>query len=89
VLHGEHADALTGGDAADGVGHVQAHALLADDDRADVFLGRGLDDLIDRVADEELDAFLLEDLRDGIGGFHGGILLSISSFGHRGARRVP
>ena len=39
VLHGEDADLLAGGDARDGVGHVQAGALLAHDDRADV--GRG------------------------------------------------
>ena len=71
VLHGEDADALAGGDAADRVRHVQADPLLADDDRADVVLGGGLDDLVDRVADEELDAFVLEDLRDGGGGFHG------------------
>ena len=75
VLHREHADALPRRDAAHGVGHVQADPLLADDDRADVFLGGGLDDLIDRIADEELDAFLLEDLRDGVGGFHGWALL--------------
>ena len=36
VLHGEDADAIAGVDAAEGVGHVQADALLADDDRADV-----------------------------------------------------
>jgi hypothetical protein len=54
---------------------VQADPLLADDDRADVLLGGGLDDLVDRVADEELDAFLLENLRDGGGGFQGWALL--------------
>ncbi len=85
VLHREHADALPRREAADGVGHVQADPLLADDDRADVFLGGGLDDLVDRVADEELDAFLLEDLGDGVGGFHGCALLSRS--GGAGARQ--
>ena len=50
--------------AADRVGHVQASALLADDDRPDVGLGGRLDDRIDRVADQAVDAFTLQDLGD-------------------------
>ena len=61
---------LAGGDAADGVGHVDADALLADDDRADVGLGRRLDDRVDRVADQELDAFALQDLGNRGADFH-------------------
>ena len=64
VLHREDADLLPRGDAAHGVGHVQARALLAHDDGADVGLGGGLDDGVDGIADEELDAFTLQDLRD-------------------------
>ena len=56
--------------AADRVGHVQAGALLADDDGADVRLRGGLDDRVDRIADEELDAFALEDLGDRVDNLH-------------------
>ena len=80
MLHGEDADALARGDAAHRVGHVQAGALLADDDGADVGLGGGLDDGVDRIADQELDAFALEDLRDGSDRLHG------LSFEGRGSR---
>ena len=54
----------------DRVGHVQADALLAHDDRADVELGDVLEDVIDRVADDVLDALLLEDGRDGVSYLH-------------------
>ena len=65
VLHGEDADPLARGDAADRVGHVQAGALLAHDDGADVGLGGRLDDRVDRIADQELGTFALQDLGDG------------------------
>ena len=63
MLHRENADPLARADAADRVGHVQPGALLPHDDRADVGLGRRLDDGIDRVADQEVHAFALEDFR--------------------------
>jgi hypothetical protein len=72
VLHGEHADAVAGGHAADGVGHVEARAFLTDDDGADVDLGRRLDDLVDGIADEELHAFTLENIGDDRGCLHAG-----------------
>jgi hypothetical protein len=82
VLHGEDADPLTGRDAADGVGHVQAGPLLADDDRADVGLRRRFDDGVDRIADEELHALTLENFGDGCGCLH------VHSPGSRSEARV-
>jgi hypothetical protein len=58
---------------------VDAGPLLAHDDRADVDLGRRFDDVVDRVADQELDAFSLEDLGDGVGHLHDDSLPSIES----------
>jgi hypothetical protein len=80
VLHGEDADTLPRGDAAHRVGHVEARALLAHDDGADVGLGGRLDDGVDGVSDEELDAFALQDLRDRRDRLHG------LSFEGRGTR---
>ena len=70
VLHYEHAQRLSRGQPADGIGHMQADSLLANDDRADIGLGGGLDDGIHRVTDDELDALLLEDLSDRLDYFH-------------------
>jgi hypothetical protein len=75
VLHREHADLVGGGHAAHRVRHVQPRALLAHDDRADVGFRRRFDDLVDRIADEELHAFALENLRDRCRRFHGNVLL--------------
>ena len=63
VLHRENADGAAGGDAADGVRHMEPGAFLADDDGADIGRGRGLDDRVDRVADQELDTLSLQDFR--------------------------
>src|SRR5207237_1199671 len=41
-------------------------------DRADVGLGRALDDRVDRIADQELDPLRLQDMGDGVGDFHRG-----------------
>src|SRR5439155_2338041 len=71
VLHGEDPDALPGRDPAHGVGHVEPGPLLADDDRADVGLRGGLDDRVDRVADEEFHALALENFRDSRRCLHG------------------
>ena len=70
MLHREDADLVRGRHAADRVRHVQADALLAHDDRADVRFRRRLDDGIDRIADQELHALALQDLRDGRRCFH-------------------
>jgi hypothetical protein len=70
MLHGKHADLAPRRHTADRVGHVEAGALLAHDDRADVRLGGRFDDRVDRVADQAFGAFALEDLGDGGGSFH-------------------
>src|SRR5215471_20034260 len=80
VLHRKDADAVTRGDFGDRVAHMQADALLAHHDRADVGLRRGLDDRVDRIADQKLDALALQDFGDGVGDLHG-ILLAFSGRG--------
>src|SRR5260221_2231221 len=74
VLHDENADLVARGHLGDGVAHMQPDALLPHHDRADVGLGRTLDDRVDRVADQELDPLALEDLGDRGGDFHRGLL---------------
>ena len=70
VLHREHTDPVAGGHPAHRVGHVNARALLADDDRPDVGLRGGLDDGVHRVSDQELDSLTLENLGDGSSALH-------------------
>ncbi len=64
VLHGEDAHLFAAGHARIGVGHVQAGALLTDDDGADVGLGRRLEDCVARIAEQHIHAFALQDLRN-------------------------
>src|SRR5260221_9085581 len=73
VLHDENADLVARGHLGDGVAHMQPDALLPHHDRADVGLGRALDDRVDRVADQELDPLRLQDMGDRIGDFHRGL----------------
>ena len=77
VLHHEHADLLAGGDAGDGVRHVQADALLAHDDRADAGGGAVLQDVVHGIADDPLHAFALQDFCNRIAGFHGSSAFAI------------
>jgi hypothetical protein len=70
ALHAEHAHLAALGQPRHGVGHVQADALLADDDRADVDRGAGLDQMVDRIGEEVFDAFLLENVGDRWPGLH-------------------
>ncbi len=70
ALHAEHAHLAALGEPRHGVGHVQADALLADDDGADVDRGAGLDQMIDRIGEEIFDAFLLENVGDRWPGLH-------------------
>jgi hypothetical protein len=74
VLHRKDADAVARGDLGDGVAHVQPDPLLAHHDRADIGLGRRLDDRVDRVADQKLDPFALQNFGDGVGDLHGILL---------------
>ena len=68
------ADLVAGVHPREGVGHVDRGALLAHDDGADVGFGGGLEDRIDRVADDEFDALALDHLGDCVGDFHAGVL---------------
>ena len=77
VLHDEHADLLAGGDAGDGVRHVQPDALLAHDDRADAGGRTVLEDVVDGIADDPLHALALQDLGNRIAGLHGSSALAI------------
>jgi hypothetical protein len=70
VLHREHADFLAAGQARVGVRHVQADALLAHDDRPDARARGEFQDVIDRVAEDDLDPLALEDLGDRRPCFH-------------------
>ena len=62
MLHGKHADTLTGVDAAISIRHMQANPFLAHDDGTDIRFGACLDDRVYRVADDELDAFPFQDV---------------------------
>ena len=64
VLHAERADAAARGHPRDRVRHVQPDALLPHHDRADVGIGRKFDQMIDRIAAEDLDPLALHDFRD-------------------------
>ena len=70
VLHREHADLLAAGQARHGVRHVQADPLLAHDDRPDADARGELEDVVDRIAEDDLDAFALQDLRDRLACLH-------------------
>src|SRR5579883_854146 len=63
VLHREDADRPPRRQAAHGVRHVQPGSLLPHDDGPDVRRGSRLDDRIHGIADQELHALALEDLR--------------------------
>ena len=64
VLHREHPDLLAAGQARHGIRHVQPDPLLAHDDRPDADARGELEDVVDRIAEDDLDAFALQDLRD-------------------------
>ena len=70
VLHAEHPELAARRHARNGIGHVQADALLAHDDRPNVDRRRELDEMIDRISGENLDALALEDRRDRCPYFH-------------------
>ena len=69
-LHGEDADPVAGGDAADRVGHVQPGPLLTDDDGPDVGRRGRFDNRVDRVSDQVVDPLPLEDLGHGRSDHH-------------------
>src|SRR6266702_1708761 len=69
-LHRTHTDALTRGDTAHSIGHMQARSFLSHDDGPNVSLCCGFNNRIDWVADEEGDSLTLENLSDGGGYVH-------------------
>ena len=71
VLHAERADGASRGDARDRVRHVQPDALLPHHHRADIGVGGVLDQMIDRIAAEDLDPLALHDFRDRGAELHG------------------
>ena len=70
VLHREHPDLLAAGEPRHGIGHVQPDPLLAHDDRPDADARGELEDMVDRVAEDDLDAFAPQDLRDRLACLH-------------------
>jgi hypothetical protein len=70
VLHAERADLSPGRHAGDGVRHVQANALLTHDNRPYVCRRGELQQVIDRIATQDLDPFALHDLRNSLTDFH-------------------
>ena len=70
VLHAEGADLLAGGDAGDRVGHVDPDALLTHDDRADIGRSGVFQQVVDRVAAEDLDPLALHDFRNCLADLH-------------------
>src|SRR5688572_3481043 len=70
VLHGEHADGVAVGDAAIAVGDAGPDTLLPAEVWPYARRGAGFDDRGRWVTTEELHAFPLENLGDGIDDFH-------------------
>ena len=62
--------------AGDRVGHVQADALLAHDDRADIGRGGEFEQMVDGIAAEDLDSLAFHDFRDSLTDLHSSIPLS-------------
>jgi hypothetical protein len=70
VLHHEHAQRIARGHARHRIGHVQAGALLPHQDRPDAGGRAALENVVDRIADDDLDALAAQDFGDGVGDFH-------------------
>src|SRR6202035_2860907 len=66
----EGADGSPRCDTRDRVRHVQSDALLAHHHRADVGAGGVFNEVIDRIAAENLDSLALHDFRNGGAEFH-------------------
>ena len=64
MLHGEDADTFARRHAAEAIGHVETGALLADNNGPDIGDRCRLDDRIDGIPDEHLDAFTFENFCD-------------------------
>ena len=64
MLHGEDTDAFAGRHATEAIRHVQTGALLADNNGPDIGDRSRLDDGINGIPDENLDAFTFENFCD-------------------------
>ena len=89
VLHREHADLLAAGEARHGVRHVQTDPLLADDDRPDAGARGELEHVVDRIAEDDLDAFAPQDLGDRLARLHGPPPAFSRHHGNGCGRRCP
>ena len=65
MLHGKDPNLVARTQPAHGVRHVQASTLLAHYDGPDVLLRASLNDGVNRVGEEAIDAFLPKHLGDG------------------------
>ena len=88
VLHHEHAELVAAGDARDRVGHVQAGAFLPHHDRPDADGRAALEDVVDRIPDDDLNSLLAQDVRDGVGDFHWRFPLGFSFGRHHPRKRM-
>jgi len=59
MLHAKYAKLAPGGDARDGVRHVQPGAFLPHNDRTDAGGGAALQDVVDGIANHPFDLFAL------------------------------
>lgn len=75
VLHAEGPDAASRRNPRDRIRHVDADALLPHHDGSDLGLGRVLDQMVDRIAAEDLDPLAPHDFCDGGAELHGVSLL--------------
>ncbi len=71
VLGSEDAVLLAAADARIAVGHADADALLAAEDRPDVDLRAGVDQRVAGITGEEIGALALDDFSNDVGALHG------------------
>jgi hypothetical protein len=75
MLHAESPDGAARGDARDRIRHVHADALLPHHDGPDIGVGCMFDQVVDRIAAEDLDPLALHDFRDRSAELHGRLSL--------------
>ena len=75
MLHAESANGAARCHARNGIRHMQADSLLPDHDGADIRIRRIFDQMIDRIAGEDLNPLTLHDFCNGRAEFHAGLPL--------------
>ena len=75
MLHAEGANGAARCHARNGIRHVQADSLLPHHDGADIGIRRIFDQMLDRIAGEDLNPLTLHDFRNGRAEFHTGLPL--------------